>query len=290
MSLGWSVGNGKNRSRNRSTSAETVQPQIQGALDFLVDESMGAYRKSAFEPGLGKVNFFGGNGLNFPSFGGGKGGSGGAIGSPKQNPFMNTQARGSLVPDMSADSLVGMGLLRGQFVDNPAADVLEATAQGDYLGSNPFTVQNNLSGVTDAITAAATQAVGDRFSQAGRSGSPAEAMTLGKTVARELAPYAFGANESALGRGFSGYENERARQAAAIPQVFNMRGQEAENYLNVGGLLEGHERQQALEPFERIGLTLDPLKLAILGAPRGGAQRSRSHNDYLQGEFGMSFG
>jgi hypothetical protein len=168
---------------------------------------------------------------------------------------------------------------------------------------------NSISGVQDAITQAATKAVGDRFSQAGRTGSPGEGMALAGEVSRQLAPYAFnaresdlqrgygaeenrlsrmmgaaenrigrqfGAGESALGRrlsqmesaagrGFSGYENERARMLQSIAPLFAADQQEAQNYLNAGSIIEDQQRRQAIEPFERLNMRLDPL-MRVLGA------------------------
>lgn len=93
----------------------------------------------------------------------------------------------------------------------------DATLAGDFFGADPGThwFDNRMAGVEEAISAAAGRAVGDQFSLAGRTGSPAHAMTLGKTVARELAPYQFGAAENQMARKSSAFQNERQRQLAA---------------------------------------------------------------------------
>ena len=104
---------------------------------------------------------------------------------------------------------------------------------------------------------------------AGRSGSPAEGITLGKTVARELAPFAFSARETGLNRGFSAFEAERGRQQATIPGLLGLPGMEAQNFLNVGQILEDQQRRQALDPFERLNLATGPLVAGLGGTPPG---------------------
>jgi hypothetical protein len=280
---------------------------VQRGLDFLVNQSMSAFNQAGVPQGGGfspqpidaftpsspmpflpspdvPQRFQGPGGLEpgidvgaFGPMGGGKDGGGvpqfaggGGFGVP--------QGGGSLVPELSPDTLTGMGLLRNQFVDNPGAEVLGQTVGGGFLNANPFTGTNDLSGVRDSITRAATQAVGDRFSQAGRSGSPAEAFSLAGTIARELAPFEFGARESAMGRGFQGFEAERGRQNQAIPAALGLPGLEAQNFLTSGAILEDQQRLQALEPFERVGLFADIFGTALQGAPRSSASTGRSRN------------
>lgn len=171
-----------------------------------------------------------------------------------------------ITPDLSSQTLRGIDVL-SQGPDAQAMNLLRATAGGQYLNSNPFSGQTNLSGVTDAITQAATKAVGDRFSQAGRTGSPGEGLALGNEVARQLAPYAFGANESALTRGFNSYENERARQLNSALPLMNVQQQYGQNLINAGSIIEEQQRQQMLEPFNLFNLRTDPLIRALGGAP-----------------------
>ena len=259
-------------------------------------------------------------------------------------------------------------------LNNDSAGMVNTSA----AGVNDFAKQpTDLSGVTDQITNAARLAVGDRFAAAGRSGSGNEGLELGRTVARELAPYAFNAREadanrrfsagesslarrtaadesrinrmtgadesrigrsftgrenyidrnlassearnsrlfdaggestrmnynaaenaidrnygagesyadrmfsageSALSRGFAGYEADRARQLAALGPLLNLPMQQAQNYLNVGQILEEQDRRQALEPFELLGLLTDPLVAAISGAPRSTTTTGRQRN------------
>lgn len=101
---------------------------------------------------------------------------------------------------------------------------LNRTLGGDYLNSNPYASQMNpalgrfnegLDGVTDWITNAARRAVGDQFTMAGRTGSPAEAITLSQHVGRELSPFIFGAMENQLGREFSAGESMLGRATNA---------------------------------------------------------------------------
>lgn len=77
----------------------------------------------------------------------------------------------------------------------------------------------------------------------------------------------FAAQESALARGFSGYEAERARQLAAIAPLLNLPVQQAQNYLNAGSIIEGYNREKALEPFQLASMVQNPLVAAIGGSP-----------------------
>lgn len=297
--------------------------------------------------------------------------------------------------------------MNGTDLNNASAGMVNASAGG----VNDYAMQpTDLSGVTDQITSAAKLAVGDRFAAAGRSGSGNEGLELGRTVARELAPYAFNAREndasrrftagesslarrtaadesrinrltgaedariargyegaenfidrnlaadearfgrlysagqdstrmnyegaenfidrqlgaderradrlygagenaaqrgyegyenyidrnlssdqSALARGFSGYEADRARQLQALSPLLNLPMQQAQNYLNVGQILEEQQRRESLEPFELLGLLTDPLVAAISGAPRSTTTSGRSRSGFLgfQGLFGL---
>lgn len=259
---------GKSSKDQVTTNKQVLDPSVRRAVDFLVNESIG----------------LGGGGFQGTGIGGGRGGKAGGAGIPgAQFPGSFAQQPGSLAPDLSQDTLLGLGLLRGQFVDSPGADVLEQTVRGEFQGQNPFTFgtpvgPSNLEGVTQSITDAAIRSVGDRFSQAGRTGSPGEGLAIAGEVTRNLAPFAFGANEAqlnrqflgqeaGLGRGFGAFESERARQLGAIPGLFGVRGQEAQNFLNVGQTLEEQQRLQALEPFQRLQLLSGPLATAISGAP-----------------------
>jgi len=97
----------------------------------------------------------------------------------------------------AANGVIGQALSGGMIGQNPYA-----TAANPYIGAA------DTSGVTQAITDAAQRAVGDEFSMAGRSGSPAQGITLGKTIANQLAPYEYGAQQDALNRSFTGAENQ----------------------------------------------------------------------------------
>lgn len=114
-----------------------------------------------------------------------------------------------------------LGLLSGvpqtQDTFSNATTQADATLAGDYFDADPGTqgFDNRMAGVEEAIAAAAGRAVGDQFSLAGRTGSSAQGLSLGKTVARELAPYHFGAAENQMARKSSAFQNERQRQLAA---------------------------------------------------------------------------
>lgn len=198
------------------TQQTSLPPEVQEAMNFLIDESMGL------------------------------------------------QDTGSIVPELSGVTQQGIDRLSGP-LSGPGFDALSGLAGGRM---NPAMGSNDLSGVTDSITAAAQQAVGDRFSQAGRSGSPGEGMTLGKTVARELAPFAFNARESDMQRQFAAGENMLDRQLQSAVPLMDMQRQRGLDTLQAGGLLDEQARRQALEPFTRLDLMSGPLVSAISGAPR----------------------
>ena len=173
----------------------------------------------------------------------------------------------SIVAPLSDTTLAGIDALT-QGIPGVTTDLLTGTAAGDYLNSNPYAnASAGIAGVQDAITAAAQKAVGDQFSQAGRTGSPSQGFTLGSTVARELAPYAFGAQENALNRGFSGYENERARQLNAALQLPALQSAHGQQLLGAGNILDQQKQQQLLEPFTRAQMGFAPFLAALGGAP-----------------------
>lgn len=91
--------------------------------------------------------------------------------------------------------------------------------------------QTGIAGVQDAVIQAATKAVGDRFSQAGRSGSPGEGLALAGEVTRQLAPYAFSANESQANRQFAGEEARLGRMTNTEQQQIQNRIGTAESRL-----------------------------------------------------------
>ena len=119
---------------------------------------------------------------------------------------------------------------------NPATDMAQVagpspTRQAQVLDINPFLEGADLDGqsiddVSSAIMQRANRAVSDRFSQAGRGGSGAEATALAAEVATQLAPFAFNARDQDLNRtlsaetdrlrrGFEGYESLAGRVQGA---------------------------------------------------------------------------
>lgn len=143
----------------------------------------------------------------------------------------------SVVPELSPQTQSGLEILQAQ----PNQLVVKQLNQL-ATGSIP-------TGVEDAVIRAATRAVSDRFSQAGRTGSPGEALSLGKTVSDSLAPYAFSGQQSALN------------------SLLGLDQQRAQNMLNAGSILEQQQREKMLEPFTLFNLRTDPLIRALGGAP-----------------------
>lgn len=276
---------GKSSKNQTVTTTQDLDPSVRRAVDFLTSESIDAFGGPT--PGAAR-------GIGITSQGDAASdirAQGDEIlalirgeDTPLSGELIPASRPGSLVPDLSPDTLAGLDLLRNQFADNQGADVLSRTVGGGFQGANPFAGSgpggggNDLSDITRLIQDAATKSVGDRFSQAGRTGSPGEGLAIGGEVARNLAPFAFGARESALnrelvrgqsalGRGFGAFEAERGRQLGAIPGLFGVQSQGAQNLLNVGQTLEEQQRLQALEPFQKLQLIQGPLATAISGAP-----------------------
>lgn len=190
---------------------------------------------------------------------------------------------GSIVPGLSDITMGGIEQLSGP-LSGPGFNALSSLAGGQM---NPFVGRgNDLSGVRDSIINSAQRAVGDRFSQAGRSGSPAEAMTLGRTVARELAPFEFGARESQLGREFSAGEGMLDRRLSAGLPLMQAKRQRGLDTLLAGGLLDDQARREAMEPFTRLDMMTGPLVSAISGAPRSTSTTQPIHTNPLSAGLG----
>jgi len=186
----------------------------------------------------------------------------------------------SIVPELSQPTLQGLDMLTAG-PNQSALNQFTKTAQGGYLNANPFTSavnpgrmsstggatqsgvnpvigdRSSIQGVSDAISQQATKAVADRFAQAGRGGSGAEGMTLAGEVTRQLAPFAFAANESglgrdfagqeaALGRGFAGQESNKARGLTAQEAFANRQYQSGENAAMRGNQFFNAERNRQL--------------------------------------------
>lgn len=159
-----------------------------------------------------------------------------------------------------------------------SADQLNATLGGDFFGQNPGVTGFNqgLQGVTDAITDAATRAVGDQFSLAGRTGSPAQSVSLAKTIANQLAPFQFGAFENQLGRQFSGFENERQRQLSGLslaPTVESIQDSQAQRLLGVGDIIQRQNQNVLTEPLRSFEFFINPLLSVAGGLPVSSTQK-----------------
>jgi hypothetical protein len=90
--------------------------------------------------------------------------------------------------------------------------------------------------------------------------------------------------------GFSGYEAERARQQGMLPQLFGMQGQDAQNYLNAGSVIEDYQRNRALEPYQRLNLLSGPIGTAISGAPVTTTQTQPLNRNGLAAGLGGALG
>lgn len=176
-----------------------------------------------------------------------------------------------------------------------ATDQIGATLGGDFFGQNPGTTGFNagLQGVTSAITDAATRGVGDQFSLAGRTGSPAQSITLGKTIANALAPFQFGAFENQLGREFGAFENERQRQLSALgltPTVESLQDAQARRLLGVGDIVQGQNQRTLTEPQQSFEFFLNPLLSAVGGLPLSSTETGKASGSQIVSGIGGVLG
>lgn len=206
------------------------------------------------------------------------------------------------------------GLLSGRFLTPGALgeglNQIGQTTGGQFFGQDPGATGTNqgLGNVRDRIISSAQQAVGDQFSQAGRTGSPAQAQTLGKTVARELAPFEFGALESQLGRQQAAFQNERQRQLAAAelglnqfntgvqqqlgglqlaPQFEPLQDSVARRLLQTGDIV-GQENQLRIdEPFLQFERFANPLLAAAGRFPVSTTRTGRASSTQFGGGFSL---
>jgi len=194
----------------------------------------------------------------------------------------------------SSGTLGGAALLAGRpeagFV-GAGSDQLAGTLGGDFLRANPFAgISADLARAEDAVRAAATGAVADQFSAAGRSGAPGQQVALGRTVARELAPFAFQAQSDALSRGFQGFENERQRQLSALglaPNFNPLLDDDARRLLQAGEVLQQQAQLQIDEPFLQLERFINPLLAAAGRFPIGETRTGRSESFNLGGRLSL---
>ena len=119
---------------------------------------------------------------------------------------------------------------------------LGQTLGGDFLNSNPYAnmdfFNQQMGGVTDYVTDAANRAVGDQFTMAGRTGSPAHSIALSKAITQGLAPFAFNAMDSQLGRAAGASDSERQRMMQAAGLLPGLRASEFAGIPETLGALE----------------------------------------------------
>jgi len=170
-------------------------------------------------------------------------------------------------------TLAGAQLLEdrpeSEFIGAGAQQLLD-TLSGEFLGAgNPA-----LAAVEESIINAAQRGVGDQFSLAGRTGSPAQQISLAQTIARELAPFQFGA-----------FENERGRQLGALsvaPQFEPLLNTRAQRLLGAGDIRQQEEQLRIDEPFLQFERFANPLLAAAGRFPVSTTQTGRTAQTSLQ--------
>lgn len=227
------------------------------------------------------------------------------LASQGASPFVGTGAQ-------TIDDVLSQQFLQSSQVD-PALSQISATAAGDFQGHNPSanTFNPALEAVRERIQQAATRSVADRFAQAGRSGSPAEGLTLSKTVARELAPFEFSALQQNQQLQNQNFENERQRQLAASSLGLNQFNQGLGTIANFASLAPGFDsllsadakrkieagqlRQQQAQneldvPFLRFERFANPLIAAAGGLPVGLTRQGQSSSKTKATEISVGGG
>lgn len=175
-----------------------------------------------------------------------------------------------------------------------AGDQLSQTLTGGFQGQNPAVSGFNtgLDAVTRSIQQAAQQSVGDQFSAAGRSGSPAQSIDLARTVSNQLAPFQFGAFQQQQQLQSQAFENERQRQLAALgiaPSVEGLQDAQSRRLLDVGGIIQNQNQATLSEPFQAFQFALNPLLSAVGGFPLSQTTTNRaSGSQQVQGAFDLA--
>lgn len=207
-------------------------------------------------------------------------------------PELDPQARQAL------EQVIGAA---GQFQNLPAvaptdpatiagAQLLQDRPESEFIGAGAQQLTDTLSGrfldagnpalgaVEDRIISAAQRGVGDQFSLAGRTGSPAQQISLAQTIARELAPFQFGA-----------FESERDRQLGGLslaPQFEPLLNTQAQRLLGVGDIVQEQNQLRIDEPFLQFERFANPLLSAAGRFPVSSTQTGKTKQSSLN--FGFS--
>lgn len=194
-----------------------------------------------------------------------------------------------LTPELSAQTLGAIPNL-GQI--NPITQqAFESTATGD---PTRFNVAANLDDPSLRAAAgfaaeSAAQRVGDVFTAAGRTGSPANALAVSRGVGQAVSPFTFQAIQNAENRNFQATQAERARQLNAAGQLQNLTTQQTRGQLEGGQLLDAQQARLLGDPFERLRLLSSPILGAASAAPRTQTTTSPfTTNDFLTGLGGAT--
>jgi hypothetical protein len=219
------------------TNTTTLPPQFQSAINSMLQQSQGLQRQFGGQnltPDLSDVTMEGIEALR-------QGPDAGAVdqlrryamGQGPTNPFTSPIALNGM--NQFAGAQNQSASMQNPFMDmrNQFAGMQNTQGLGQSQSAsmqNPFASgQNSFSDVEDAIRSSATRAVSDRFSQAGRGGSPAESSVLAREVAQAVAPFAYGARENELQRGFAGAESRLGRMTGAEESALGRQFASGEN-------------------------------------------------------------
>ena len=161
-----------------------------------------------------------------------------------------------------------------EFIGAGAQSLLD-TLSGRFLGAG----SDELGAVEDRIISAAQRGVGDQFSLAGRTGSPAQQISLAQTIARELAPFQFGQ-----------FQNERQNQLGALslaPQFEPLLNSQAQRLLGVGDIVQGQNQLAIDEPFLQFERFANPLLSAAGRFPVSTSQTGKTNQTTLKAGFSL---
>ena len=168
-----------------------------------------------------------------------------------------------------------------QLQDRPQSPFIQGASNtlGGFLDPSFLDPTNNaaLGAVEDRLLNLAQRAVGDQFTSAGRTGSPAEAISLAKTVTESASPFLF-----------NQLQNNQQAQLQALglaPTVEGLQDAQSQRLLGVGGAIEGFNQQTLDTPFAQFERFANPLLSVAGGLPVSLTQKTKGSAYEVGGTF-----
>lgn len=153
-----------------------------------------------------------------------------------------------------------------------ASGVIGNTLQGGMIGRNPYIQSADTNGVYNGIADRVMKTVGDQFTAAGRTGSPAEQAVMAREITNAYAPYAYNANEAMLNRGYNDYATGQQNQLRAAQYAPQLAAQEQQLGLfgpsllsDIGSQYQGLNAQYRNEPYSLLQNFYSPIVQGTAG-------------------------